>query len=148
MRGLSRLCEELHIRELAERLSHVRECEDFEEDVTQKDLETRKGLSVLEERMQQGDCEIMALWTELSRPSRVQESSSEAVFGRVSRLEADVSALQTASALLPATPPSGWVSITVFNVVMLHDRWSHFLIPNMAMKRRAIQSLRIWPRLP
>jgi hypothetical protein len=37
----------------------------LKEDVTQKDLEARKRLLVLEERMQQRDYEIAALRTEL-----------------------------------------------------------------------------------
>jgi hypothetical protein len=59
--------------------------------------------------MQQRDCKIAALRTELSRNSRMHESSSEALLGRVARLKDDVSALQTASALLLAIPPSGSV---------------------------------------
>jgi hypothetical protein len=97
--GLSRLCEEFQFGALAERLSQFRESDDFKEDVTLKDLEARKRLLALEERMQQSDCEIVALRTELLRHSRAQESASEAVLGRVARLEADLSALHTASGL-------------------------------------------------
>jgi hypothetical protein len=56
--------------------------------------------------MQQRDREIATLQTELSRHSRLQELASKALLGRVAHLEADVSALHTASALPLATPPS------------------------------------------
>jgi hypothetical protein len=81
---------------LAEWLSQFRECEDLKEEVTQKDFEARQHLSGLEEGMQQHDCEIAALWTEQSRHLRLQESSSEALLGRVARFEAEISALRTA----------------------------------------------------
>jgi hypothetical protein len=90
MGGQSRQCEELQLGELAERLSQFGECEDLKEEVTQKDFEVRKCLSALEEGMQQHDCEIAALWTEQSRHLLMQESSSEARLGRVTRFEADV----------------------------------------------------------
>jgi hypothetical protein len=57
--------------------------------------------------MQQRDCEIAALRTELSQHLRMQESSPEAFLGHLSRLEADVSAMVTASALSLSTPRSG-----------------------------------------
>jgi hypothetical protein len=90
--GLSRLCEEFHFAALAERLSRFRESDDFKEDGTQKDLEARKRLLALEERMQQRDFGIVSLRTELLRHLWLQESSSEAFLGRVARLEAEVSA--------------------------------------------------------
>jgi hypothetical protein len=101
--GLSRLCEEFHFGALADFLSQFRESDDLKGDLILKDFEARKCLSALQERMQQRDCEIAALRTELLRHSRVQESSSETSF------DADVSALPTASALPLATPPSGSV---------------------------------------
>jgi hypothetical protein len=97
MGGLTQLCEEFHFRELAERLSQFRESDDFKEDGTQKDLEARKRLLALEERMQQRECDIAALRTELSRQFRAQESASEALLGRVARLEAEASALRSAA---------------------------------------------------
>jgi hypothetical protein len=146
--GLSLLCEEFHFEELAERLSQLRESDNFKEEATLKDLEARKRLLVLEERMQQRCCEIVALRTELLRHLLAQESSSEALFGRMARLEAAVSALQTASALphsivsaqkspppsivpsasvapaVPtsplATPPSGPVSQSVVPIASAH----------------------------
>jgi hypothetical protein len=81
MGGLSRLCEELRFGALAERLSRFRESADFKEDVTQKDLEARKRLSVLEERMQQRDREIARLRTESSRHSRLPESYRSCFLG-------------------------------------------------------------------
>jgi hypothetical protein len=93
MGGLTRLCEEFHFGELSGRLSQFRESDDLNEDVTLKDLEARKRLLALEEGMQQHDCEIAALRTELSRQSRLQESSSELLLVRVARLEAEVLAL-------------------------------------------------------
>jgi hypothetical protein len=63
--------------------------------------------------MQQHDCEIAALQSELSQHLQAQESSSEALLGRVGRLEAELSALQTASALPLASPPSRSVSQAV-----------------------------------
>jgi hypothetical protein len=56
--------------------------------------------------MQQHDHEIASLRTELLRHSRMQESSSEALLGRVARLEAAVSAVQTASAHPHSTVPT------------------------------------------
>jgi predicted RNase H-like nuclease (RuvC/YqgF family) len=94
IRGLTRLSEELHFRELSAQVSQFRESEEFKEEVTQEDLETRKRLAALEERMQQRDREIAALQTELSQ----QQHNQEAVLGRVARLEADVLALHTAPA--------------------------------------------------
>jgi hypothetical protein len=91
---------------LSERLSQFRESDDLKEDRTLKDLEARRRLSVLEERMQQSDREIGALRTELSRHLRTQGSASEALLGRVSRLEAEVSALQTAPALAHSIVPT------------------------------------------
>jgi hypothetical protein len=107
--GLSRLCEEFHFGELAARLSHFPESDDLKKDVTLKDLEARKPLSALEERMQQRDREIVALQVPLSRHLRMPESSSEALLGRVALLEAEVSALQTAPAFPLAIPRSGSV---------------------------------------
>jgi hypothetical protein len=95
--ALSELCEEFHFRELAERLSQFRESDGFQEDGPQKDLEARKRLSALEERIQQRDCDIAALRTELSRQLRAQESASEALLGRVAGLEAEASALRSAA---------------------------------------------------
>jgi hypothetical protein len=103
--GLSLLWEEFHFGALTARLSHFRESGDLQEDVTLTDLETRKRLSALEERMQRRDCEIAVLQTKLSRHSRVQKSRSEAVLGRVVRLEAEVSALVAASAFPHSTVP-------------------------------------------
>jgi hypothetical protein len=62
----------------------------------------------LEERMQQRECEIAALETELSRQSRLQESTSELLLGRVARLEAAVSPLiaAPAPALVHSTVPT------------------------------------------
>jgi hypothetical protein len=104
--GLSRLCEEFQFRELAERLSQFRGSEAFKEDVTLKDSEVRERLFVLEERMQQRDHDIAALRTELSRHSAVQDLSSEALLGRMARLEAEVSALHTGPALAHSTVPT------------------------------------------
>jgi short-subunit dehydrogenase len=64
MGGLSQLCEQFHFGELSEVLSQLRESHDLKEDVTQIDFEARKRLSALEERMQQRECEIVALRTE------------------------------------------------------------------------------------
>jgi hypothetical protein len=47
--------------------------------------------------MQQRDCEIAALQAELSRQLRAQESASEALLGRVGRLEVEASALRWAA---------------------------------------------------
>jgi hypothetical protein len=80
--GLTRLCEEFHFGALAERLSQFRESDDFKEDGMLKDLEARKRLLALEERMEQRDCEIASLRIELSRHLRAQESTSEALLGR------------------------------------------------------------------
>jgi hypothetical protein len=105
MGGLSRLCEEFHFGELGERLSQFRESCGLKESVTLKDLEARKRLLALEERMQQRDCEIAALQSELSQHFQAQELSSEAIFGPVAHLEAEIAALVTASALPPSTFP-------------------------------------------
>jgi hypothetical protein len=67
---------------------------EIEEEGMLKDLEARKRLLALEERMQQRDREIEVLRTELSRQLWVQESSSEPLLGRVARLESEVSALE------------------------------------------------------
>jgi hypothetical protein len=96
--GLTRLCEEFQFGALSERPSQFCESEELKEDVTQKDLEARKRLSLLEERIQQRDREIAALRTELSRHMRLHESCSELLLGRVARLEAVVSPLITAPA--------------------------------------------------
>jgi hypothetical protein len=61
--------------------------------------------------MQQRECEIAALRTELLRHMRVQESSSELLLWRVAGLEAEVSALMAASALSLATVPQPVLSI-------------------------------------
>jgi hypothetical protein len=92
---------------LAERLSHFRESDDFKEDVIQKDLEARQRLSVLEERMRGHDRELSVLRTTLFRHSRAQESTSEALLGRIARLEAEVSVLVLvpASAVSDSTVP-------------------------------------------
>jgi hypothetical protein len=102
IRGLARLCEELHFRELAAQVSQFRESEEFKEEGTLKDFEARKRLAALEERIQRRDCEIAALRTELSQ----QQHNQEAVLGRVARLEADVLALHTAPALPHSTVPT------------------------------------------
>jgi hypothetical protein len=104
--GLSRLCEEFQFGVLAERLSHFRESDDLNEYGTQTDLEARKRLLALEERMQRRDCEILVLRTELSRHLRVLESASEVLLGRVARLEAEVSVLHPGSALPRSTVPT------------------------------------------
>jgi hypothetical protein len=109
MGGLPRLYDEFHFGELAERLSQFRESDDLTEEGTLKDLEARKRLLALEERMQRRDSEIAALRTELSRHFRGEESTSEALLGRVARFNAEVSPLQTAPALPLAIPPSGSV---------------------------------------
>jgi hypothetical protein len=101
--GLTRLCEEFRFGTLSARLSQFCESEELKEDVTHKDLEGRKRLLGLEERMQQRECEIVALRTELSRHLQAQESSSELLLGRVARLEAEVLALVTAPALAHST---------------------------------------------
>jgi hypothetical protein len=69
--GLTRLCEEFQFGALAARLSQFGESDELKEDVTQKDLEARKRLLALEERMQQRDCEIAVFRTELSRHMRL-----------------------------------------------------------------------------
>jgi hypothetical protein len=84
-----------------------RESDDFKEDVRLKDLEARKCLSVLEERMQQGDHEMSVLRTERSRHLRVQESASESLLGGVARCGAEVSVLGIAPALRLVNRPSG-----------------------------------------
>jgi hypothetical protein len=99
MAGLLRLCEEFPFGALAERLSQFRESDDLTEEGMLKDLEARKRFMALEERMQERDYEIAALRTELSRQSRVQESASEGLLGRVTRLEAEVSGSHTPPAL-------------------------------------------------
>jgi hypothetical protein len=104
--GLTQLCKEFHFGDLEERLSQFRESDDLKEDVTLNDFEARKRLSALEERMQQHDREIAALRADLSRHLRLQESSSEGLLGRVARLEAEVSALRTESALARSTVPT------------------------------------------
>jgi hypothetical protein len=106
--GLTRLCEEFHSGALSARLSQFCESDELKEDVTQKDLEARKRLLALEERMQHRDSEIAALRTELSRHSQAQESTSDVLLGRVARLEAVVSPLITApvSALAHSTVPT------------------------------------------
>jgi hypothetical protein len=128
MGGLSRLCEEFEFGELAGRLSEFRESDELKEDVRLKDLEARKRLSALEERMQQRNSEIVALRQEPLRYWRVQESFSEA----------DVSALQTASTFPLATPPSG----SIPPAVPSPSRWN-YLISNMGKKGRHLQYLRI-----
>jgi hypothetical protein len=107
MGGLSRLCEEFHFGALAERLSQFRESDDFKDDGTLKDFEVRKRLSALEERMQQHNCEIAALQTELLQHLRVHESSSEALFGRVAHLEA--SCLSHSTVSTEQSPPASIV---------------------------------------
>jgi hypothetical protein len=87
---------------LAAQVSQFRESDDFKEEGTQDDLEARKRLGSLEERMQQRDHEIAALQTELSQ----QQHNQEAVLGRVVRLEAEVSALHTAPAPRSSTVPT------------------------------------------
>jgi hypothetical protein len=79
MGGLSRLCEEFHFGELAERLAQFRESEDFKGEVTMEDSEARKRLSALEERMQQHDCDMTALRKEHSRQLRAQEKFLQTV---------------------------------------------------------------------
>jgi hypothetical protein len=96
--GLTRLCEEFQFGALSERLSQFRESDELKDDVTQKDLEARKRLLALEERMQHRDSEIAALRTELLRHLQAQESTSELLLGRVARLEAAVSTLISAPA--------------------------------------------------
>jgi hypothetical protein len=67
--GLTRLCEEFQFGALSARLSQFRESDELKEDVMLKDLEARKRLLALEERMQQHDSEIAALrtdWTVIS----------------------------------------------------------------------------------
>jgi hypothetical protein len=55
--GLSLLCEEFHFGELSECLSQFRDSDDFKQDAALKDLEARKRLSALEERMQERNCQ-------------------------------------------------------------------------------------------
>jgi hypothetical protein len=88
---------------LSARLSQFGESDELKEDVMQKDLEARKRLLALEERMQHRECEIAALRTELSRHSQTHESTSALLLGRVARLEAAVSPLITAPAVVHST---------------------------------------------
>jgi hypothetical protein len=92
-KGLSQLCDEFGFRDLTAPLSQFRESEDFKKETTNKDLDVCVRLLALEERMQQHDLEIAAVQCELSRQSRVQESTAEAFLGRIARLETDVSTL-------------------------------------------------------
>jgi hypothetical protein len=55
--GLTLLCEEFHFGELSERLSQFRDFDDVKEGAALKDLEARKRLSALEERMQERNCQ-------------------------------------------------------------------------------------------
>jgi hypothetical protein len=93
MGELTRPWDEFHFGELGERLSQFRESDEFKADEMLKDLEARKRLLAMEERMQQRDREIAALRTELSRHSQAQKLCSEAVLGRVAYFEEEVSAL-------------------------------------------------------
>jgi hypothetical protein len=87
--GLSALCDEFRFGDLGAALSQFRDSDDFKEAETIPDSEARKRLSALEEQMQQHDHEIASLQCELLRRSQAQESATEAILGRVSRLEAD-----------------------------------------------------------
>jgi hypothetical protein len=101
-RGLTRLCDEFHFRDLAAQLSQFRKSNDFKEDETLEDLEARKRLTALEERMQQRDQEVAALQSELSQ----QQHNQEALLGRVARLEAEVSTVVSGPALRHSTVPT------------------------------------------
>jgi hypothetical protein len=87
-------------------LSLFRESDELKEDMRQKDMEARKHLLAVEDRMQQRDCEIASLRTELPRHSRMQESVWDAVLGRVAGLEAEVSALRPGNPLPHSTLPA------------------------------------------
>jgi hypothetical protein len=101
--GLSALCDEFCFRDLAAALSQFRDTADFQEAETAKDSEVRRRLSALEEGMQKREQEIASLHRKLLRQLQGQESATEGVLERVSRLEAELSALR--SALGP--PPMG-----------------------------------------
>jgi hypothetical protein len=105
-RALSQLCDEFGFQDLAAQLSEFRASDDFKEQTTTEDLEARRRLSVLEERMHQRDQEIVALRCEVSRQSRVQELAVEALHGSVTRLEAEVSALRTAAVSARTAAPA------------------------------------------
>jgi hypothetical protein len=129
MGGLSRLCEEFHFGELAERLSQFRESEEFKEDARLKEVEARERLLALEERMQQCNCEIASLRTELSRHMRLAESSSEALLGRVLRLEAGVSAFGSLpQAVVPIT--SAPVPTSPASAVFIPAGWNSAIVPD------------------
>jgi hypothetical protein len=114
-KGLSQLCDEFGFRDLVGRLSEFRASDDFKEQATTEDLEARKRISALEERMQQRDDDVASLRCELLRQAEVHESAVEALLGRVGRLEAEVTA-PTLTQLQPdlrkpkVTTPSGSVS--------------------------------------
>jgi hypothetical protein len=113
-RGLSQLCEEFQFRDLAAQLSRFCDPDDLKEQLTGR-------LSALEERIHRHDREIEALRCELLRQLRAPEAienenlqdmlremreSTEAVLGRIARLESEVSALKSADVPPQMTSPA------------------------------------------
>jgi hypothetical protein len=88
-KGLSALCDEFGFGDLSASLSQFRFSEAFKDAETVKDSEARRRLWALEERLQRREHEIASLQCEFLRRSQAQESATEAVLGRVLRLEAD-----------------------------------------------------------
>jgi hypothetical protein len=93
--GLSRLCDEFGFRDLVGRLSEFRASADFKEQTATEDLEARKHISALEERMQQRDDDVASLRWAFLRQAEVHVSAVKVLLGRVGRLEAEVTAMRS-----------------------------------------------------
>jgi hypothetical protein len=128
---LSQLCEEFGFRDFAAQLSRFRTSDDFKEQATTVDSAARLRLHILEERMQQREREIARLHSELSRHSRALELATDALLGRMGRLEAEVSALRSVSgsAAMPGLTlarPFGSVIVSEFPDIFAEFREKQF----------------------